>query len=295
MTYALLGILQLLSGFSTFLYKKLQLGIKINMPSMMLCNMISACFASAYFLLLCKMHIEMNLITFVYSFVYAVLVMYSSIMSIIALSKLSISFNSVISTAAGVSGSVFFGIFMFGEGVSIKQLAGALLLVAAVAVSAFSGVELKREKNSATVCVLLFLSGFLSQPIIKMYTCSEGVLDINNMFFMTNVITVVITAVYTLIYTVKNGTSDTAERTRGILNKTAVANIASRTAICNVITVISAFVVANMDLTVYTVLSLGLGIIVSGCLSKFIFREHLAAENYISILLALIAVVIRVI
>lgn len=294
MIYLLFALIQVLGGVSTFLNKKFQIGVKNNIPTMMLYNLINACFGCLYFFFICKMHIEMNLITFVYSFIYALVVINALAVGVIALSKISISFNSIVSTASGVIGSVFFGIFMFGENVGFQQISGAVLLVAAVAVTALSGFEFSGQKNSIPVCIWLFVSGFLTNPFIKLYTSTEGTLDINNMFFMTNVLVVAITAVYTVIYTVKNGRSDTLEQTRGLTTKTAVINIASRTAISNISSIASAFIIANMDLTVYTILSSGLGLIVSGWISKYIFRERLTKENYISILLALGAIIVRV-
>lgn len=295
MTYILFGLIQILGGVSTFLNKKFQIGIKNNMPTMMLYNMINACFGSVYFFFICKMHVEMNLITFVYSLLYALIVINSLAIGVIAISKLSISFNSVISTASGVIGAVFFGIMLFGEKAAVGQIVSAVILIGAVAVTAFAGLEFKGQRGAVLVCVWLFLTGFLTSPFIKLYTQTKSALEINNMFFMTNVLVVVITAAYSGIYILKNGKIGAAEMTAGILNKTAIANIASRTAISNISSVVSAYIIANMDLTVYTIFSSGLGLMMSGFISKFVFRERLTVGNYVSILLAIAAIVIRVI
>lgn len=294
-TYLLFGAMQAISVANSILNKKFQIGIKNNLPTMIMYNLINAIFGSIYFFLLCKCHIEMNGITMLFSVIYAIMVINSLAVGIVSLSKVSIPFSAIVAMAGGVIGSAVFGILCFGEPVSGKQIFAMLLLIGAVAVTALASPELKYKRNSAAVCVWHFLTCFFTSPFMKFYTVTPGVLEANNMFFMTNLLAALISLAYVIIYIAKKGKLVAKESFGCVLEKSSVINIASRTALSNLNSVISVIIIAGIDLTLYNILSSALGLIANGYISRFVFREKLIRENYISILLAIAAIIVRTI
>ena len=294
-TYLLFVATLACSGISSVLGKKFQMGVKNNLPTMIMYNMINAIFGTLYFFVLCRFRIEMNMITFIFSVIYALLVINSLAMGVVSLSKVSIPFNAIIGMAGSVTGSTFFGVVLFGEAITLKQIAAMLLLISAVAVTALTSPELRHKNNSVVVCIWNFLTAFLGSPFIKIYTVTPGVLEINNMFFMTNFLAAALAAVYVVVFVMTRDRSLAKANFVGVTSRPAILNIASRTALSNISSVIGAIIVAGMDLTLYNILSSSLGLVLNGCISKFIFRESLTRQNYISILLALIAIIVKTI
>lgn len=295
MTYFLFGVVQAGNIISSVLGKKFQLGIKNTLPAMIMYNLINALFGTAYFYLICKCNIEMNLITFLFSVVYALIVINSLAVGTAILSKVSIPFSAIVGMSGSVIGSAFFGVLLFGEPMTAKQSFAMILLVGAVAVTALKSPELRHKNNSVIVCIWYFLTGFLTSPFIKLYTATPGTLNANSMFFMTNLMSVVIAALYVIFYIIRRGKLVAESDFSGVLNKVSIINIASRTAISNINSVIGVIIIAEMDLTMYNILSSSLGLIANGCISKFVFREKLFRENYISIILAILAIIVRTI
>ena len=130
---------------------------------------------------------------------------------------------------------------------------------------------------------------------MKFYTVTPGVLEANNMFFMTNLLAAMISLAYVILYIAKKGKLVAKESFGCVLEKSSVINIASRTALSNLNSVISVIIIAGIDLTLYNILSSALGHIANGCISRFVFKEKLIRENYISILLAIAAIIVRTI
>lgn len=293
--FMLFGIIIAGTGISSVLTKKFQLGINNNLSTMIMYNLINAFFGTLCFFILCRFRIEINWVTFLFSVIYALMVINSLAMGVISLSKVSIPFNSIIGMSGNIIGSTFFGAALFGELITLKQIAAMLLLIGAVSVTALTSPDIKSKNNSILVCIWNFMTCFLSSPFLKIYTVTPGVLGINNMFFMTNFIVVVFAAVYIAGFIIIKGKVISQASFACILKRTAVINIASRTVISNICSVASVIVLSVMDLTLFTVLSSSLVLVLNGCISKFMFKESLDLQNYISIILAIAAIIVRTI
>lgn len=291
----LFGVTHAMSVLSSVLNKKFQLGIKNNLPTMIMYNLINALFGTLCFFAFCKFRVEMNLITFIFSVVYALMVINSLAIGVISLSKMSIPFSAIISMAGSVTGATLFGATIFGEPVTIKQIVAMLMLIAAVMVTAFSSPELKHKSNSVSVCIWYFLTSFFTSPFIKIYMVTPGVKEINNMFFMTNLLAAIIAAIYIAIFMAVKGKLLATASFGSAVRKGAIINIGARTAISNTNSVLGAIIISGMDLTLYNILSSSLGLILNGCVSRFIFKENLTWQNYLSILFAVIAIIVRTI
>lgn len=294
-TYLLLATMIAGSGLSSVLNKKFQLGVRNDLPTMVLYNLINAAFGSIYFYFLCKFNVQMNLVTFVFSAIYAAMVVNGLVLGVVSLSKLSIPFHAIVGMAGSVVGSTVFGVALFNEQITVKALTAAVLMIAAVAVPCIGHPELWNRKNSLPICIWVFANSFIGSAFLKIYTRTPGALDANNMFFMTNFIDLIFAAAFVVLFRIIKGKIAAKETFGGVIGKKEFANIGVRTALSNLNSILSVIVIAAMDISVYTIVTSSLGLIVNACISKLIFREALFKENYISIALALMAIVIRAI
>ena len=104
--YSLLLLLLSLSAVSQILSKKFQLSVSNDIATMLGMNIVNAIFGIIYFFFLCKFDIDMNLTTLIFSVLYALLVINSFTIAVVALSKMSILMMSVVGMAGTVFGSV---------------------------------------------------------------------------------------------------------------------------------------------------------------------------------------------
>ncbi len=289
--YLLLTSNILLSGVSTVLEKKFQLSVKNNIPTMLMMNLVNGIFGCAYFLFLCKFNIQMNLTTFVFSFGYAMIVFNSLVISVVALSKMSIPVKTILGMLGSVLGSVVVGRIFFDEKIALNSVFAVLFLFAAVIIPYIKNDELKTGKNPFWVCIWLFLTFAVSSVYLKFYTENPNSLASNNMFFMTNFICLIICALVVIIYmTVKKQCRNNILNTLGVKH---IANIALRTAISNISAIITVFIIVVMDISVYTVLTSSLGLIAGVLVSRFLFYEDLTWKNYVSVAFAFISIILQ--
>lgn len=75
-------------------------------------------------------------------------------------------------------------------------------------------------------------------------------------------------------------------------SKKQMANIASRTLFSNISSVITVILLANMNISVYSVISNSIGIISGAVLSKVVFKEYMSFENKIAVLFAVAAIIV---
>ena len=282
----------MLTGFSTVLEKKFQLSVKKTFPTMIMLNLINGAFGCVYFLFLSKFNIEMNSTTFVFSLGYAMMVFNSLLLSVIALSKLTIPVRAIVRLMGSVLGSTMLGGFFFSEEITANSIIAIIFLIAAVIVPYIKNNEVTAEKNSVPVCIWIFITSVIESVYLKFYTENPSSLGANNMFFMTNLICLIICAAGAIMYIIVKGNTERKNilTTLGVKH---IANIGFRTAISNICSIISVLVISVMDISVYTVLTSSMGLIVSVMISKFVFSEDLTWKNYVSVALAVVSIILQ--
>jgi len=281
-----------LNVFSTVLTKKFQLSVKNNIPTMLMMNLVNGIFGCVYFLFLCKFNIQMNFTTFAFSFGYAMIVFNSLVISVVALSKMSIPVKAVVGMLGSVLGSVVVGRIFFDEKIAANSVLAILFLFAAVIAPYIKNDELKMGKNPLGVCIWLFLTFAVSSVYLKFYTENPNSLDANNMFFMTNFICLIICALAVIICMIAK-----KQYRSNMLNAIGIkhiANIGLRTALSNISSIITVFIISVMDVSVYTVITSSLGLIAGVLVSRLIFCEDLTWKNYVSVAFAVISVILQV-
>lgn len=285
--YLLFAVSVLLGFLNQTLGKYFQLGFKMDFRHFILYNLINASLATVYFFAGNKFLLHMNLTTLLFSVVYALLVMVSLIISIVALSKVSISLSQVSSTAGSVVLSAMFGIIVLKEAVSINLILSVMFMLLSVAIPYFS-FRGSNKKGGGIISAVLFINAGLSIIIQKIYTKTPGVCEANSFFLMTNIIIVLICAVILMYLRLKNGRNNVS--LGQMFTKKQLGIIASRTLLSNVSSVISIIIIANMNISVYTVMASSLTLVAAAANSKFVFKERLHLSEWISMGCAVCAI-----
>lgn len=286
--YMLFGISMLISFFSSVLNKKFQMSFKMDFVHFLSYNLINAYFGATFLFISNGFRINMNWATFLFSLIYASIVILSLIITLVALSRISISFSGIISTAGSVIIPSMVGFLFLGEDISYRLILSMLLLLFAVFLPCRS-FKNDGRKNSISVCIALFLITGASIILNKLYTLTPGVCDTRSYFVMTNLLIIVFCAAVVLLY--KKRHSETKNILK-LFSKKQVGNIAARTLFSNIASVISVILLARMNISVYTIISSSVGILSGAILSKFIFKEYMPRENWISVFLVIFSIIV---
>lgn len=236
----------------------------------------------------------MNVVTLMYSLLYAAIVVNSVILSVVALSKMSMPVYSIISLTGSVFGSAFFGRMFFDEKITLYTALAMVCLFLAVIIPFPGSKEIKYGKKSFLVMLWTFVLSAVSSVVLKFYTSNPNTYHANNMFFMTNANCLVICAGYIAAIRIIAKTKK-SEFSLVALNGKQIANIGFRTAVSNIGSILSVLVIAEMDISLYNIITSSLGLVASALISRFMFCENMGCKNYISIFLALAAIVLTAI
>lgn len=288
--YILLGINCILNALNTLLTKKFQLGFKTDTIHFVMYNFVGAVIGSIYFFIASGFKIEMNGITFMFSVIYAASVFLSLVLSIYILSKISISLSTITSTAASVISASVGGMIFFGEQMTLQHIVSAILVLAAVIIPYGKLVKTGFKKESIWACIIYFCYICVAGLITKFYTRAEGVCNSVSWFFMTNLILVVVCGIFAVCYAFKK--HEKIGKVLCTLTPGQLGNLAVRTAINNISSVMNVVILTAMALSVCSVISSSAGLVLSALMSRFIFKESLPRENKIGVALAVAAVVV---
>lgn len=286
----LFSIIFLVTFINKAFEKQFQQGFKKDVPHFICYNLFVACFASVYFFVGSGFSLEMNRITLLFSFALATNVILALVLGVFVLSHTSIALSSVIATAGATIVPSLFGILFFNEPLSLFLILSIVFMLSAVIIP-FQKNCSSEEKSSITVCFALFLSSGLSSIIQKIYTLTPGVCSSQSFFLMTNLIIASICIFAILIYSVFY--KEKPSILFHVLTPAQLGNIGIRTLLSNIGSVVSITLLSLMHISVYSIISSSMGIISGALLSKFFFKEYMPRKNYISVLLAICAIILN--
>ncbi len=253
-----------------------------------------------FFLIADGFRVELNFPTFIFSLIFALLVAASLFISLWMLKLATISGVNILGGAFGLVLSSAMGFIAFSEEVEpIKLVRIALMLLAAFFVFLDEGRQKKDsdgKKNSPKSMLPLLLAVTLSAIVsclvtltTKLYIEQDTVASENSFFFWSNVLLVIGAALLFTFECLKNKRSffDAVS----LLRPKKLISLAGNTLCSNVGTLIAIWLVAQMDLSVYTPVSSAIGVIVA-VLASLLFREKLGLFSYLAAAVACVAVII---
>ena len=266
---------------------------------LMILNGILACF---FFWMFGGFTVDINLPTLIYALIYAVIVAGSIILTVLVYSLISVSDVSVIRSGCGLVCTAIVGALLFSEEISLKtvlRIAVTFLSVVFVMLESKRGQQhIKQEKRvkgrsgNILLVIMLLLTVIIecaNTVTIKYYTLDTRVADENSFFFLTNVLLVIGGAAVFAFECIRD--RRVVRESVGIFKPRPMISIVGSTFSANIASLVSALIIAEMDISVYTPVTSSIGII-AGFIGSLIYREKLGVLSYIAIAAAIVAVVI---
>lgn len=291
MAYLSIIICVLLGAGNTLLSKKFQTSFSESLANFAKYNFLNA-FCACFFLFAINLFkFEVNLTTFLYSLIYALVVICSLTLNFFAYKFVSVSLVSILSTSGSIILPSLFAIFYIGDEPTATIIISIVLMLIATIIP-YLGTKQKFSKATIPVCLAFFIISGTSPIILKLFTLSPTATDSGSLFILTNAVIVVASALTCALLTLLKK-STVKELVQPFPIKTTL-NVVSRTAISNLTSVLSVFAISLMSLPVYSVTSSSIGMFSAFLLSLFVFKEKFSIVQAISLFLAISALIVSI-
>ena len=243
--------------------------------------------------------LRINTATLIYSVIYAMVAAASVVSNLIVYRLTKISNVNVISGACSMVCTVLLGWMLFSEPLSpIKLLRILLMLIAIylVFVDKKTG-EQAAPREAKRKSMILFLSvvavivlcGCSSNLVLKSFASSELVTDENSFFFYTNVVLIMGAIPVYAVSCLRNRSE--WKSSLQLLSPKRLISLSGNTVCSNIIAILSVLIVAQMDVSLYSIISSAVGILL-GVVASLLFRERLGRYSYLAAAIACIAIII---
>lgn len=269
-------------------------------PLFLIVNGFVACL---FFLIAGGFKLSYNFITLAYSLIYAIVVAVILISTLMVYKFATIAGVNIISSAFNLAGSLVIGYLVFDENIDIRSVLRVIVMLIAVTLVFFDtkntskdsqGVAEEAEQKNKTLKLVLALSvmilGGLSNIVItKFFAISLSVTDENSFFFLTNgIICLGAFAIFAFeCFKEREAFLDSIK----LLKPLRLVSLSGNTVCSNIGSLVGIWIIAQMDVSLYTPISSALGIII-GVIGSLLFRERLGAFSYIAAAVACVAVII---
>ena len=291
MAYLSIVVCVLLGAFNTLLSKKFQTSFSESLLNFVKYNLLNALCACFFLFAINLFKINVNLTTFLYSLVYAMVVICALVLNFFAYKFVSVSLVSILSTSGAIVLPTMFTVLYLGNKPTVTIIISVVLMIIATVIP-YVGTKQKFSKATLPVCLAFFVISGASSIVLKLFTLEQTATDSGSLFILTNVIIAVISIlVLSAILISKRATIKDLSKPFPL--KTTL-NIVARTAFSNLSSVFSVFAIALMSLPVYSVTTSSIGMFSAFILSIFVFKEKFSIVQAISLFLSVCALVISV-
>lgn len=258
-------------------------------------NLINALFACCFFLVSAGFRISVNGRTAVYALLYSAIICVNLSVQVFAMTKVTVSLVTLMTVAGGMLVPGVFGILYYGEPLTVRLVLSALLILLATLLPFLA--QRRQEKGvtaSAAVCVGLFLLSGASVILMQLYSRDGKVSDSASFFFLTNAVIVMLCLAVLRLFAGKCA-PEKKENVKMLKTFTGwqLANIAAKTALANICSVLQVLILRQMDASTYAVLNSSLTMIGAVAVSALCFREKQGLANIAAVALAIAALVVN--
>ena len=291
MAYLSIVACVILGAFYTLLSKKFQTSFSESLLNFVKYNLLNA-FCACFFLFAINLfRIDVNLTTFLYALVYALVVICILTLNFFAYKFVSVSLVSLLSTSGAIILPTLFTVFYLDYKPSITIIISVILMIIATVIP-YIGTKQKFSKATIPVCLAFFVISGANSIVLKLFTLEKTATDSVSLFILTNAIIVAIALLLLGFFALLRRNS-LKELIHPFPLKTTL-NVVTRTAISNLSSVLSAFAIALMSLPVYSVTTSSIGMFSAFILSLFIFKEKFSIAQTISLLITICALIISI-
>lgn len=262
-------------------------------------NGIAACI---FFFISGGFRIAVNWETLVFAFLFALICTTSVLSSLVAYKLSTIAGVSIIAGACSTVCSMLIGSLVFRETLDTRRILRLLILLSACAlvtlnvlkkekaVEEATGVAKKRQGIRFAIVLILFVAVGCSNTLLsKAFVRSETVTDENSYFFLTNAIMVVAGAAVLGVRAIT--ARQETKKAFYLLQPKNLLTISLNTITSNMISLIGIWLMALVDLAVYSPVNQALGVL-SAVTASFLFKEKQGLLLWSAAVLACISVLI---
>lgn len=298
MSFILLVISSVFSNFSSFTQKKYSVSVGGDREKEYIYTIGVAFFASLIYLVIAKFRIFSNTTALLTGIFYGFVCAAYTVLAFIAFSKMNLLSYSIFRNSSFII-TWLFGLVFLKENVSVSSVIAILLICITVILPVFNKTE-SNKKNTLSAYILGFLLMIFSATssiIVKIFSSFPDSSPQTNsiMLFYTNVFMGVFSVVFLIMTNIQNSKGGS---TRTMLQVLKPSYIWLLIPICNILqissTLFTMHVQKTMPLSIYTILSTGIGGVTLFIISKVFFREKATRLDIIAWILSLIATVITI-
>ncbi|MBQ4161080.1 MAG: hypothetical protein IJD83_09135 [Clostridia bacterium] len=286
MTYLLLLASTLLTGVITILKKFLQKSLQLNFSNFTFYSFINGAVGSLFLFASCGFRPQINAVTITYALIYGAVVFISLVAGLLFLSENPVSLYTLTDMAGALIPSALVGILFLREPFSPKLVLSVILMLIALMLPYIKTKNKSFKAQTALFCLLLFAAGGGNVIVIKLFSLTGA--HAESMFFLTNVLLFILCGAILLTTSIVY-----KQKHKGFTWK-QYANISLSTCLSNVTSVLSAYILAKMTISTYTVLNSSLILIVGAFVSVLLFKEKSTRENNIALVLAIVSIILSV-
>ncbi len=287
----LMLVIVLIGAFDTASTKKLQQSMPTDFLGFTNYNLMVAALSTIYFFMINKFQIHINVPTLLYSVLYAAVVFVTLTMPILTMKHVSIPMMLVVRTAGSVIvPSLVSGIFL-QENIDLFAALSICLLLSAVLLLYFKSNSMK-QKSNLFLCVLLFLISGLGTIVMKFYAIDTQVYEVESFYILTNVMLTALCMAMLLAQMIRK--KDVWQNVRAFVKGRQTPIIISRVVIVNLSSLATAAVLAQMNMSIYTVLTSASSMLTGFLLSLYYFKEKVSKAQVVAAALAVFAVLFSV-
>lgn len=245
--------------------------------------LVTHLFASVFLFALAKGSVALDLPTFLFAAVYAVVCGISAFTGTQAHKTVNFLYMSIFSGAGGLLVPFVFELCTgvhFGWG----KLLSVLLRVVAILIP----LLFQKEKiRGIPLCLALFFTSGVGTVVIRVFSDSEVADNSSSMFFWTNVLILpVVTAQILRKYKLSDLLQDMKK-----IKPMQYLYIMAPTAISNVSSILTVLILQMVSATVSTVLSSCFSIVLTAILSTVMYKETLTTQARISMVLTILSAI----
>ena len=260
---------------------------------------VNASVACLFFWISGGFSVAVNPITLLYGFLYALVVLLSLVSSLLIYRYATVAGVNIISSLLSLFASVSIGLAVFGESLDPTKIIRILVMTVA---TAFIFLDARRDRAKGervegrrrrlaflallAVTLLVLVANAL---IVKSFTLSSRVTDENSFFFLTNAVMILLLLPLLAWMAFRNRAE--FRSSMSLLRVRSLLVLSGNTVCSNVGSLAGIWLMAEIDLSVYTPITSAIGVL-SGVVGSLLFRERLGVFSYLAAAVAAFAVLL---
>lgn len=283
----------LLSVSTSGIMKAVQKSVKQTFPYVVGVNLINSIYGAIAFYIIGKFYIGVDGYILGYGLIFSLFVSTCIIMQLVMYSKVSVALTTLLTTCGTIIMSIVYGIVFLGEPCTWQLVVAAILLLVAAFLPCRKMLSAKSGFGTAILCIVWFAIWGVRSIFQQTFSNDPNLPDTNSMFFFTNAFSIVWCLLLLLFCRIKFGKQQMHDVRKNVFRTGVILPMAVNTFPSNLVTVVSVILLQLLPLSVYSVVTSSMALVGTALLSVFIFREKLGRDNYIALVLAIIAIILK--